>query len=79
MSAPAGPAGPTTGPDVGPRERVARNAGVIGGLTVLSRVAGFGRTAVLGWTTVRARVINPGPDGRGHIRPAFSARRLTSS
>ncbi|HEY6596546.1 MAG TPA: lipid II flippase MurJ [Asanoa sp.] len=33
-----------------PAERVARNAGVIGALTVVSRVAGFGRTAVLGWT-----------------------------
>jgi len=36
-------------PEADGRGRVARSAGLISGLTVLSRVAGFGRTAVLGW------------------------------
>ncbi|GIF75562.1 murein biosynthesis integral membrane protein MurJ [Asanoa siamensis] len=45
MSTPPGTAVP---PPV-PGPRVARAAGLIGGLTVLSRLAGFGRTAVLGW------------------------------
>ena len=38
-----------TGESVDGRGRVARAAGIISGLTVLSRIAGFGRTAALGW------------------------------
>ncbi|MEV4539430.1 lipid II flippase MurJ [Asanoa sp. NPDC049518] len=47
MSASTPPSTAVPPPVPGPR--VARAAGLIGGLTVLSRVAGFGRTAVLGW------------------------------
>ncbi|MDG4824547.1 lipid II flippase MurJ [Asanoa sp. WMMD1127] len=39
----------TAAPPPVPGPRLARAAGLIGGLTVLSRIAGFGRTAVLGW------------------------------
>jgi len=40
---------PSTAVPPVPGPRVARAAGLIGGLTVLSRIVGFGRTAVLGW------------------------------
>ncbi|GIF60902.1 murein biosynthesis integral membrane protein MurJ [Asanoa iriomotensis] len=43
------PPSSTTVPPPVVAPRVARSAGLIGGLTVLSRIAGFGRTAVLGW------------------------------
>ncbi|HTF10812.1 MAG TPA: hypothetical protein VK659_21825, partial [Asanoa sp.] len=49
MTTPPSTATPDGPPPAAGGSRVARSAGLIGGLTVLSRVAGFGRTAVLGW------------------------------
>ncbi|GIF53828.1 membrane protein [Asanoa ferruginea] len=47
MTTPPSTATPDGPPPAAGGSRVARSAGLIGGLTVLSRVAGFGRTAVL--------------------------------